>query len=47
MKHASLTISLHEHRALSAMLRSILLLLGERRRRNTLPDFGALYAMLF
>ena len=47
MKHASLTISLHEYRALSAMLRSILLLLGEHRRRNTLPDFGALRAMLF
>ena len=47
MKHASLTIILHEHRALSAMLRSILLLLGEHRRRDTLPDFGALRAMLF
>ena len=47
MKHASLTIILHEHRALSAMLRSILLLLGDHRRRGTLPDFGALRAMLF
>ena len=47
MKHASLTIILHEHRALSAMLRSILLLLREHRRRDTLPDFGALRAMLF
>ena len=47
MTHASLTIIRHEHRALSAMLSSILLLLGEHRRRGTLPDFGALRAMLF
>ena len=47
MTHASVTTILHEHRALSAMLRSILLLLGEHRRRATLPDFGALRAMLF
>ena len=47
MTHASVTIILHEHRALSAMLRSILLLLGDHRRRGTLPDFGALRAMLF
>ena len=47
MTHASVTIILNEHRALSAMLRSILLLLGEHRRRGTLPDFGALRAMLF
>ena len=47
MTHASLIIIRHEHRALSAMLRSITLLLGEHRRRGTLPDFGALRAMLF
>ena len=47
MTHASLDIIRHEHRALSAMLRSILLLLGEHRRRSTLPDFSALRAMLF
>ncbi|MEO8060733.1 MAG: hemerythrin domain-containing protein [Burkholderiales bacterium] len=47
MTHASLSIIRHEHRALSAMLRSITLLLGEHRRRGTLPDFGALRAMLF
>ena len=45
--HASLTIIRHEHRALSAMLNSILLLLGDHRRRGTLPDFDALRAMLF
>jgi hemerythrin-like domain-containing protein len=45
--HASLTIIVREHRALSAMLRAILLLLGEHRRRETLPDFAALRAMLF
>ena len=47
MTHASSIIILHEHRALSAMLRSIVLLLGEHRRHGTLPDFGALRAMLF
>jgi len=47
MTHPSLTIICREHRALSAMLRSIILLLREHRRRNTLPDFDALQAMLF
>ena len=47
MRHPSLKIILDEHRALSAMLRSILLLLSEHRRRNTLPDFSVLRAMLF
>lgn len=47
MPHPSLNIILHEHRALSAMLRSITLLLDDHRRRGTLPDFDALQAMLF
>ncbi|MDM0073692.1 hemerythrin domain-containing protein [Variovorax sp. J2P1-59] len=47
MTHPSLTIIRHEHRALSAMLRAITLLLSEHRRRGTLPDFDALQAMLF
>jgi hemerythrin-like domain-containing protein len=47
MPHPSLTIILHEHRALSAMLRSMTLLLDDHRRRATLPDFDALQAMLF
>jgi hemerythrin-like domain-containing protein len=47
MTHPSLKIICDEHRALSAMLRSILLLLSEHRRRNTLPDFSVLRAMLF
>ncbi|WP_332307384.1 hemerythrin domain-containing protein, partial [Variovorax sp. WDL1] len=47
MTHPSLAIICHEHRALSAMLRSITLLLREHRRRHTLPDFDALQAMLF
>lgn len=47
MTHASLRIIRQEHRALSAMLRAISLLLGEHRRRGTLPDFDALRAMLF
>ncbi|MEO8060645.1 MAG: hemerythrin domain-containing protein [Burkholderiales bacterium] len=47
MTHASVSIIRQEHRALSAMLRSIILLLGEHRRRGTVPDFDALRAMLF
>lgn len=47
MTHASISIIRQEHRALSAMLRSIILLLGEHRRRGTVPDFDALRAMLF
>ena len=47
MRHPAITIILHEHVAFSAMLRSILLLLAEHRHRGTVPDFGALRAMLF
>ena len=47
MTHLSLIIIRREHRALSAMLRAITLLLGDNRRRGTLPDFEALRAMLF
>jgi hemerythrin-like domain-containing protein len=47
MTPATLTIIREEHAALSAMLRSIVLLLAEHRRRRTLPDFAALRAMLF
>jgi hemerythrin-like domain-containing protein len=47
MTHPSVTVICQEHRAMSAMLRSITLLLREHRRRNTLPDFDALQAMLF
>ena len=47
MRHATTTIIREEHADLAAMLRSILLLLAQHRRRSTLPDFGALRAMLF
>ena len=47
MTHITTRIIRDEHSALSAMLRSILLLLAEHRRQRTLPDFGALRAMLF
>jgi hemerythrin-like domain-containing protein len=47
MTHATTKIIRDEHSALSAMLRSILLLLAQHRRQGTLPDFGALRAMLF
>lgn len=45
--HPSLSIIRSEHQALSAMLRTIRLLLEQHRRRNTLPDFSVLRAMLF
>lgn len=47
MEHASLIIIRREHRALSAMLRSMVLLLDGHRRHHTLPDFAVLRAMLF
>ena len=47
MRHVTSTVIHEEHADLSAMLRSILLLLAQHRRRGTLPDFGALRAMLF
>jgi hemerythrin-like domain-containing protein len=47
MTHAALRIIHEEHVALSAMLRSIPLLLQQHRRQGTLPDFAALRAMLF
>ena len=45
--HPTLSIIHDEHGVLSAMLRTIGLLLGESRRRGTLPDFTMLRAMLF
>lgn len=47
MTHATIRIIRDEHAALSAMLRSIQLLLEEHRRQHSAPDFGALRAMLF
>ena len=47
MTHATTRIILEEHAALSAMLRSILLLLTQHRRQGTLPDFASLRAMVF
>lgn len=43
----ALEIIRHEHQALSAMLRSLSMLLATSHRRGTLPDFGLLRAMLF
>jgi hemerythrin-like domain-containing protein len=45
--HATLLVIRDEHSVLSAVLRSISLLLSEHRRRHTLPDFTVLRAMLF
>lgn len=47
MPHAAIRIIREEHAALSAMLRSIVMLVEADHRRGTLPDFGALRAMLF
>ena len=47
MTHATIRIIREEHAALSAMLRSILLLLAQHRRQGTHPDFAVLRAMLF
>ncbi len=47
MSHAALRIIHEEHAALSAMLRSILMLLAQHRRQGSLPDFATLRAMLF
>lgn len=47
MTHATIRIIREEHAALAAMLRSILLHLGQHRAGSTLPDFTALRAMLF
>ena len=46
MTHATTRIIREEHAALSAMLRSIPLLLAQHQRHATLPDFAALRAML-
>lgn len=45
--HETTRIIRDEHAALAAMLRSILLLLDEHRRKKTMPDFASLRAMLF
>ncbi len=47
MTHTATRIILEEHAALSAMLRSIPMLLTQHRRQGTLPDFAVLRAMLF
>ncbi len=47
MKHVALDIIQEEHLALSAMLRSLNLLLAQARRDRRLPDFAVLRAMLF
>jgi hemerythrin-like domain-containing protein len=47
MSHASLRVIRDEHAALAAMLRSVVLLLAQYRRRGETPDFAVLRAMLF
>jgi hemerythrin-like domain-containing protein len=47
MTASALAVINQEHAALAAMLRSLPLLLDQARRRNELPDFALLRAMLF
>ncbi|HJW10630.1 MAG TPA: hemerythrin domain-containing protein [Albitalea sp.] len=47
MPNPTLATIRDEHNALSAMLRSLRMLLAEHRRKGTLPDFKVLRAMLF
>ena len=47
MSHTTTRIIREEHSALSAMLRSILLLLAQHRGAGALPDFKALRSILF
>ena len=47
MEHTALKVIRDEHSALSAVLRTLPMLLAAHRRDGTLPDFHALRAMLF
>jgi len=47
MRHLSLDVIHDEHQALSAMLRSMSMLLAQARRDRAMPDFDVLRAMLF
>jgi hemerythrin-like domain-containing protein len=47
MRHITLDVIHDEHQALSAMLRSMSMLLAQARRDAALPDFEVLRAMLF
>ena len=47
MRHLTLDVIHDEHQALSAMLRSLSMLLAQARRERAMPDFDVLRAMLF
>lgn len=47
LMHDCLRVIREEHAALSAMLRSIILMLDEHRQSGSIPDFANLRAMLF
>ena len=47
MRHAAVTVIQNEHQALSAMLRSMVLLVRQAARERHPPDFAVLRAMLF
>ena len=47
MKHTALTVIHEEHFALSAMLRSMMMLIDQNKKDGTTPPFDVLRAMLF
>ena len=47
MRHLALDVIHDEHQALTAMLRSMSLLVAQAHREHHAPDFGVLRAMLF
>ena len=47
MRHLSIDVIHDEHQALSAMLRSMSMLLAQARREHAMPAFDVLRAMLF
>ena len=47
MTQSAITVIRNEHAALSAMLRTLVMLLEQHRRQHTLPPFDVLRAMLF
>ena len=47
MTQSAITVIRNEHAALSAMLRTLVMLLEQHRRQHTLPPFDVLRVMLF
>ncbi len=47
MRHLALDVIHNEHQALAAMLRSMCLMVAQSHRKDEVPDFAVLRAMLF